>query len=332
MPTPHVIASSRSETLTTKPVTANGRALAENDLDVRSTVAGIESKKVARMPERLSRFWPILIAAQTSVRVFGSRRAAVPPSMRLLIVVAFAVLVSCGGSRTTTSMDVGSTDRDGDRVSDSEDRCPCIAEDPDGFEDVDGCRDEDNDRDRIVDACDVCPNDPETYDGCADEDGCPDGEPGAAVVDAYLHVVPPVFFERGTSSISPESLRALEDMARTLLDFPQIARAQVEGHADRGEPDAERLALARAETVRDWLVAHGVAASRLEVMSHGVSNPRAPRSASHARSSENSRVELRFLSVDEGEASRTPERCRQARDSNCSTAPPRVWCVEGPDG
>ena len=40
-----------------------------------------------------------------------------------------------------------STDSDSDGVKDEEDRCPVQAEDSDGFEDEDGCREPDNDDD-----------------------------------------------------------------------------------------------------------------------------------------------------------------------------------------
>jgi outer membrane protein OmpA-like peptidoglycan-associated protein len=54
------------------------------------------------------------------------------------------------------------------------DRCPLKPEDPDGWEDQDGCPDLDNDGDGILDAVDRCPNAPETWNGHEDEDGCPD--------------------------------------------------------------------------------------------------------------------------------------------------------------
>jgi len=65
-------------------------------------------------------------------------------------------------------------DRDHDGVIDILDRCPDEPEDKDGFQDDDGCPDEDNDNDGIPDAVDKCPNEPEDFDGFQDEDGCPD--------------------------------------------------------------------------------------------------------------------------------------------------------------
>jgi outer membrane protein OmpA-like peptidoglycan-associated protein len=67
-----------------------------------------------------------------------------------------------------------SADRDGDGVSDSDDKCPDDPEDVDGFQDDDGCPDPDNDGDGILDADDKCPKKAEDADGFEDGDGCPD--------------------------------------------------------------------------------------------------------------------------------------------------------------
>ncbi len=65
-------------------------------------------------------------------------------------------------------------DDDHDGIKNDVDRCPKDAEDVDGFEDADGCPDDDNDKDGIPDAKDKCPNEPEDKDGFEDDDGCPD--------------------------------------------------------------------------------------------------------------------------------------------------------------
>lgn len=75
------------------------------------------------------------------------------------------------------------TDLDGDGRVDARDQCVERAEDLDGFEDEDGCPDDDNDQDHIKDAADACPNAPEDVDGHLDIDGCPDPDNDA---DGYL--------------------------------------------------------------------------------------------------------------------------------------------------
>ena len=66
------------------------------------------------------------------------------------------------------------SDQDGDGISDGEDQCPFLAEDPDGFNDSDGCPDPDNDNDLIPDLDDRCPNRPAEEGKDEDEDGCTD--------------------------------------------------------------------------------------------------------------------------------------------------------------
>jgi outer membrane protein OmpA-like peptidoglycan-associated protein len=68
-------------------------------------------------------------------------------------------------------------DDDADTVADLDDLCRFEAEDRDGFQDGDGCPDPDNDKDAILDLADRCPDEPETLNGYADDDGCPDQVP-----------------------------------------------------------------------------------------------------------------------------------------------------------
>jgi outer membrane protein OmpA-like peptidoglycan-associated protein len=71
-------------------------------------------------------------------------------------------------------------DTDGDGIADSLDSCVLEKEDVDGYLDADGCPDPDNDLDTVPDAKDKdadgksCALDPEDPDGFQDEDGCPD--------------------------------------------------------------------------------------------------------------------------------------------------------------
>ena len=65
-------------------------------------------------------------------------------------------------------------DTDGDGIPNGRDKCPLVPEDKDGFQDDDGCPDDDNDGDHRPDAVDKCPNEAEDLDGFEDDDGCPD--------------------------------------------------------------------------------------------------------------------------------------------------------------
>jgi OOP family OmpA-OmpF porin len=65
-------------------------------------------------------------------------------------------------------------DNDLDSIPDKQDKCPSQSEDQDGFEDGDGCPEADNDKDGIADTGDRCPKEAETKNGYKDDDGCPD--------------------------------------------------------------------------------------------------------------------------------------------------------------
>jgi OmpA-OmpF porin, OOP family len=65
-------------------------------------------------------------------------------------------------------------DSDGDGVQNARDKCPLIPEDMDGYDDRDGCPDDDNDGDRRPDGEDKCPAEAEDLDGFDDDDGCPE--------------------------------------------------------------------------------------------------------------------------------------------------------------
>ncbi len=77
----------------------------------------------------------------------------------------------CSG-KPAAPVEVGDQDHDG--ILDNVDRCPRAPEDKDGFEDADGCPEDDNDVDGINDPDDKCPLDPEDRDGFEDADGCPE--------------------------------------------------------------------------------------------------------------------------------------------------------------
>lgn len=67
-------------------------------------------------------------------------------------------------------------DRDRDGINGRYDRCPGQAEDKNGYNDSDGCPDQDSDNDQLPDVIDHCPNEPEDLDGVEDKDGCPDAD------------------------------------------------------------------------------------------------------------------------------------------------------------
>ena len=74
-------------------------------------------------------------------------------------------------------MPVAPVDTDNDGIPDDVDKCPDQAETKNGYEEEDGCPENDKDGDTFLDAVDHCPDQPETFNGLADDDGCPDELP-----------------------------------------------------------------------------------------------------------------------------------------------------------
>ncbi len=102
-----------------------------------------------------------------------------------------------------------------------------------------------------------------------------------------------VFFDSGKATIQAQSFPLLEEVVQVLTDHPQIARLRVEGHTDSRGAAAANLELSkrRAAAVRDWLVAHGVAAERLVSEGYGETKPVDPREVAAAWE-KNRRVDL----------------------------------------
>ena len=112
------------------------------------------------------------------LEVDGGIRFRISKSMSMLVSGGGGLVRGVGSPavRASVSMswapDYGDTDNDG--IANLSDQCPLLAEDIDGFEDGDGCPDDDNDGDLRADRVDQCPNDREDIDGFEDDDGCPD--------------------------------------------------------------------------------------------------------------------------------------------------------------
>jgi outer membrane protein OmpA-like peptidoglycan-associated protein len=67
----------------------------------------------------------------------------------------------------------------------------------------------------------------------------------------------------------------LDQLARVIQQQPQLEKIVIEGHSDNvGDADANRrLSLARAQSVKDYLVKKGVEASRLDAKGYGPDRP-----------------------------------------------------------
>ncbi len=189
-------------------------------------------------------------------------------------------------------------DTDGDGLDDERDDCPESAEDADGFEDADGCPEDDNDGDGYPDAADGCPDLAETRNGFQDDDGCPDEAPApepATIVqepDPGESLPQTVGFRSGSDRVSPRYRDAIEEVCALMASAPQ-ARLGVIGHADEEGTAAgnHRLGAMRAGSVAEQLVMCGVAPQRIESRSFGDTQTRCAEDSRecHAR---NRRVEF----------------------------------------
>ncbi|MBU8898539.1 OmpA family protein [Corallococcus sp. M34] len=195
-------------------------------------------------------------------------------------------------------------DSDGDGLVDSEDRCPNVPEDMDGFEDSDGCPEPDNDRDGIPDAQDKCPLEAETINGVADDDGCPDkGQSKVKLEGSRIVILDKVYFATNKDVILPRSYGLLSQVASVLKAHPELERVRVEGHTDSQGDDAKNLNLSqrRANNVRAHLLKTGIAPERLEAVGFGESKPVDTNATARGREN-NRRVEFNIVKTAEPSA------------------------------
>lgn len=92
-----------------------------------------------------------------------------------------------------------------------------------------------------------------------------------------------VFFETDRSTLTPQATATLDRQAQWLQQYPQV-NIWVAGNCDDRGTEEYNLALGsrRANADRDYLVAHGIAKSRIETISYGKARPVDPGSSQEA--------------------------------------------------
>jgi outer membrane protein OmpA-like peptidoglycan-associated protein len=177
-------------------------------------------------------------------------------------------------------------DRDGDGVPDDVDKCPDVP----GPVENQGCPDVDTDGDGIVDRLDKCPDK-----FGAPPDGCPKIYTLIEVKREKIEIKQQVHFATAKWRVLPDSFPLLDQVVQALSDFPKI-RVTIEGHTDNVGGDASNLKLSqsRAEAVRDYLVAKGVAPDRLQAVGYGLTKPIASNKTTKGKA-QNRRTEFRIV-------------------------------------
>ncbi len=97
--------------------------------------------------------------------------------------------------------------------------------------------------------------------------------PGS-VQDFAVNVGDRVFFDTDSTELSPTSQGTLDKQAAWLQQYGHYSFT-VEGHADERGTREYNFALGarRAETVKDYLIARGIAAARIRTISYGKERP-----------------------------------------------------------
>lgn len=90
-----------------------------------------------------------------------------------------------------------------------------------------------------------------------------------------IELAEPVSFDAGKATIQPRSHALLDDVVKALADHPWIDVVEVGVHSDERGADAYNLRLTgeRADAIKAYLVAHGVAAARVAARGYGETRP-----------------------------------------------------------
>lgn len=141
----------------------------------------------------------------------------------------------------------------------------------------------DSDGDGVTDDMDKCPDSPS--DKPVDADGC-------TIVSVVLENVQ---FESNSSELTAGSSESLDEVVNAMSEYDQL-RIEIQAHTDNMGEASYNLSLSekRANSVRDYLIAQGVAANRMEVKGYGETQPIADNSTRDGRA-KNRRVELKVI-------------------------------------
>jgi OOP family OmpA-OmpF porin len=124
----------------------------------------------------------------------------------------------------------------------------------------------------------------------------------ATTTGAQIDVTGAIEFEPNKAQLhhaTPETRGTLETVLKILRENPSITRVRVEGHTDADGTEAHNQYLSdhRAMAVVEWLVARGVARTRLVAVGCAASDPLVP-NTSEANKQRNRRTEFDIEELD----------------------------------
>lgn len=127
----------------------------------------------------------------------------------------------------------------------------------------------------------------------------PPAKPEPVALPEFIELPEKVRFAQNSARILDASHGMLDEVAKKIVDAPQIKRIRVEGHASADGNDAHNMDLSarRATAVMEYLVGAGVDAERLEAEGYGETRPIADNATREGRET-NRRVELHILEQD----------------------------------
>ncbi|MFP2933051.1 OmpA family protein, partial [Pyxidicoccus sp. 3LG] len=164
----------------------------------------------------------------------------------------------------------------------------------------------DQDADLVADGVDNCPREP----GPADNQGCPESvQQVVYLTQERIELTERIFFAFDEAEVLPRSYPLLDQVAKVMLEHPELEHVVVEGHTDTIGSAAynRRLSQARAEAVCAHLERRGVEAKRLRAVGRGPDVP-ADTNDTAAGRERNRRVEFHIVPP----ATATPGSAREA--------------------
>jgi outer membrane protein OmpA-like peptidoglycan-associated protein len=206
----------------------------------------------------------------------GLTEAPGSPAIRTLVTVGYSPEPKKKTAGTPRPLD-----SDNDGIPDTLDKYKTEAEDYDGIQDGDGCPDADGDTDKIGD---TAPDKPLT-------------------LEQVITLPAPIEFYFDTAIMRPGADVYLKQVLAVLQQHPEVLKLEIQGHtSSEGGPEYNlKLSNDRAKAVVQWLVDHGIEASRLLPRGYGLTVPLVPNDSEPNRQ-KNRRVQFRLLDQTPGSA------------------------------